>query len=145
MSERKPRTKAFTPEQMKQISHNIDILFEQSGLTYNEFCEKVKLSEGTVKSIRTYHEDLSEIIPSKRTIGELAKNLAEYYSYEAITTETLISEDIANIDFSQNRKLLQKYKWYEGVYYGYSISSKRINREQCLQYSVIRIYKKTIS
>ena len=142
MPERKPRTKAFTPEQMKQISHNIDILFEQSGLTYNEFCEKVKLSEGTVKSIRTYHKDLSEIVPSKRTIGELAKNLAEYYNYEGITTEALINEDFANIDFSQNRKLLQKYKWYEGIYYGYSISGGRINNENCLQYSIVRIYQK---
>ena len=142
MINRKPREKAFTPEQMTQISHNINILLKQCDITYDKFCEQANLSENTLKYIRAYEDGSVDIIPSRNTIRTLANTLAEYYNYEGITTEALIKEDFANIDFTENRKFLPKYTWYEGIYYAYSISNKRADKEKCLQYSIVKIYIK---
>lgn len=142
MSERKPREKAFTNQQMKQISHNVNILLEQCSMTYEQLCEKSELSENTIKSIRTYEYKPSSTIPSRRSITKLANAFVEYYGYGDITTETLIKKDFATVDFSKNRKLRQKQEWYEGIYYAYSISSTRTQEENCLQYSILRIYFK---
>ena len=142
MSNRKPREKAFTQQQMKQISHNVNILIEKSGMTYEQLCECSQLSENTIKSIRIYENSLSVNIPSKRTISKLAVALSTYYSYENITLKTLIEKDFATINFFENRTLRQKLEWYEGIYYAYSISIKRADKEKCLQYSIVKIYIK---
>ena len=141
MADKRYRARAFTTEEMIHISKNFKTLLYKGNLQMADLCEDPvdSISLGTLRTLYQYEISPTGTMSTLKTIERVARFFSRYFGC-CISVDDLIRKDFSQIDLTFDNNEREKYDWYEGIYYAFSLSFKRIDKEDCLQYSLIRIY-----